>query len=434
MIWLFQKLSANRLKSYLFILLPALAFLARLALGLARLDEPLNDPDQYLPFASALASGKGFVYNGLPTAYRPPLYPLLLAPLVGVLGTDDWFRVALFSFHAFMGAATTWMVMSMVKRLQKSAASHHLAETCAIFSGGVLAAFDPVLLAQAVLPMTETLAAFLLAAGLYLLVCGRNTSAGIAFGLASLSRPSLLACVGLVLLARFWPISRHGLVRQMRDGLQVGVAVVLVLTPWAVRNWVIFGEPVWTTTHGGYTFALANNPVYYDEVLFGPPGAVWTGPRQQAWMDSVGPLTAGMTEPEANRYLERQTWAFVQGQPRAFLASCVDRQWRFWAVAPSRQVYGLKVRLVTGLWTVPFWLAVLAGLCTKATWAWPNRAAVAAAAGLACVHLLYWTDIRMRAPIVPALAVVAAGGVEGRLQKKRKNGVPNLLAKRNCST
>ena len=39
-----------------------------------------DDPDNYLPMARALASGDGFAFNGRPTAYRPPLYPLLLAP------------------------------------------------------------------------------------------------------------------------------------------------------------------------------------------------------------------------------------------------------------------------------------------------------------------------------------------------------------------
>ena len=50
------------------------------------------------------------------------------------------------------------------------------------------------------------------------------------------------------------------------------LSVLVVLSPWMIRNFVVFGEPVWTTTHGGYTLALANNPVYYREVLHGPPG------------------------------------------------------------------------------------------------------------------------------------------------------------------
>ena len=39
-----------------------------------------DDPDNYLPLARSLVAGDGFTWKGRPTAYRPPLYPLLLAP------------------------------------------------------------------------------------------------------------------------------------------------------------------------------------------------------------------------------------------------------------------------------------------------------------------------------------------------------------------
>ena len=71
---------------------------------------------------------------------------------------------------------------------------------------------------------------------------------------------------------------------------------------------MVIGEPIWTTTHGGYTLALANNPVYYDDVLHGPPGRVWTGHDQWLWWDSVNRETAGMTEPQADRYLKQKVW------------------------------------------------------------------------------------------------------------------------------
>ncbi|MCA1685582.1 MAG: hypothetical protein LC745_06270, partial [Planctomycetia bacterium] len=46
----------------------------------------LDDPDQYLPLARSLAGGHGFATGGRPTAYRPPLYPMALAPVVLALG------------------------------------------------------------------------------------------------------------------------------------------------------------------------------------------------------------------------------------------------------------------------------------------------------------------------------------------------------------
>ena len=147
-------------------------------------------------------------------------------------------------------------------------------------------ALDPVLVAQARAVMTETLAAFLVAATLAALtVPGRRRarrSGGLGFGLAALCRPSLLPAAGAG--GRGGPAAGPGGWRDaLRTAAVLVAAAVATLAPWAWRNARIFGEPVWTTTHGGYTLALANNPTYYAEVLDGPPGAVWSGPNQRRW-------------------------------------------------------------------------------------------------------------------------------------------------------
>ena len=48
-------------------------------------------------------------------------------------------------------------------------------------------------------------------------------------------------------------------------------------------------------------------------------------------------------------------------------------------------------------------------------WSWPQITAPLAAIGLTLVHSLFWTDLRMRAPIVPAIALIAAGAALPRL-------------------
>ena len=45
-----------------------------------------DDPDNYLPLARSLAAGEGLSWDGRLTAYRPPLYPILLAPFVALPG------------------------------------------------------------------------------------------------------------------------------------------------------------------------------------------------------------------------------------------------------------------------------------------------------------------------------------------------------------
>ncbi len=59
-------------------------------------------------------------------------------------------------------------------------------------------------------------------------------------------------------------------------------------------------------------------------------------------------------------------------------------------------------------WTLPLWLFALAGLDRRDIWRWPDLAAPLAIIGLTLVHSVYWTDLRMRAPLVPAIALIAA--------------------------
>jgi hypothetical protein len=69
------------------------------------------------------------------------------------------------------------------------------------------------------------------------------------------------------------------------------------------------------------------------------------------------------------------------------------------------------VRWATALWTNPLWIAFGLGLFRRGLWRWPEIAGPLSIAGLSLVHTLFWTDLRMRAPIVPAIALVAASAL-----------------------
>jgi hypothetical protein len=359
-----------------------------------------DDPDNYLPLARSLAEGRGLIVRDRATAYRPPLYPIVLAPLVGGMGERVMPAIAL--LHLVLGAGTIG--------LTAWAASRWNPGRYRVLAASCLVAFDPVLVWQARFVMTETLTAFLLAATLAALTIeGRRGFAlgGACAGLSALARPSLLPGTMLAVVAALFaaPGNRK---ERVRGAVLLAFSVLLVILPWALRNAKVLGEPVWTTTHGGYTLALANNEVYYREVLEGPPGRVWTGDEQWRWWDSVNRATAGMSEPEADRYLRRQAVRLAIDQPTTFLRASVERLLRFWSLSPAIAVYSPVVRWATALWTAPVWLAMALGLLQRSTWRWPRIVAPLAIVGLSLVHALYWTDLRMRAPIVPAIALVAA--------------------------
>ncbi len=66
-----------------------------------------DDPDNYVPLARSVAEGNGFMQRGRPTAYRPPLYPLMLASLVSKTGELSFPAIAL--LHIVFGAGTVWL-------------------------------------------------------------------------------------------------------------------------------------------------------------------------------------------------------------------------------------------------------------------------------------------------------------------------------------
>ncbi len=302
-------------------------------------------------------------------------------------------------------------------------------------AAAAIVAFDPVLVVQSRSVMTETPAAFLVAASLAALSLGGASGAivgGVGFGLASLCRPSLLPAGLLVASAALVFGPGSGKTRLIRSGLLV-FATIATLVPWAWRNARVLGEPVWTTTHGGYTLALANNPVYYADVLDGPPGAVWSGTNQAGWFAEVARSTAGMTEPEADRVLRSAAIQVLRERPRDFLRASAARLGRFWGLAPSGAVYPFWLRVGTAVWTTPLWLTLALGLASRSTWRWPSAAAPAILLALTLVHVAYWTDLRMRAPLVPAIALIVANAWLGRLAKGGLDGGEKLSSMINHS-
>ncbi|MFX9077435.1 hypothetical protein ABTN32_20465, partial [Acinetobacter baumannii] len=83
-----------------------------------------------------------------------------------------------------------------------------------------------------------------------------------------------------------WWLARRGKTQTSKSacdikgwiGVGAGSAIgtILTVSPWLVRNWLVFGVPILTTTHGGYTLLLGNNSVFTQDVVQQPWGTVWS--------------------------------------------------------------------------------------------------------------------------------------------------------------
>lgn len=415
----------------LLVLLAATACV-RLATVTALGDHLSDDPDAYANLAVGVHDHGvlGFTHEGppvRPTAVRPPLYPLLLAPLV-VEGQVSRGGVA--ALHVLMGVLTVWLVARLGARWLRAApppvtGSSGVGRWPLVAAGAV--AVDPLLLNQSALVMSETLAVLLAAAALLALTRLHQTVtwfrcvvAGWLLGLAMLCRPTFAPWAALsVLLCLLLPVAARR--RLLAAGL-CAASAALVLAPWAARNYQQLGKPILATTHGGYTLLLANNPHFYVYLTGRRPGP-WDARELQQGMRAAAHAEAGFVdgvprEIQRDQLDNRLAWRTIRHHPHLFLRAASERLWRLWGPLPQARSADESLprrvlRSLTGAWYAAWTLLALAGLVAlghrllRLPWAW----GMALCLTFTAVHLFYWTDFRMRAPLLPVVYLLAVVGL-----------------------
>lgn len=435
-----------------------IALAARVGAILVWGDGLADDRDGYLGIARNVAAGAGYCRAGTenPTAFRPPLYPIVLSSLFQFgLGT-----AAIGVLHVLLGTVTVFLAFLLGKRLGL--------ERGAIAAAG-LVAVDPMLLRYTAYSMTETLFTFLVTL-LLVLICRppetqniaasrghdgmRAAFVGIVFGLCALCRPTIWAFGGLVAVVWFWNQFRAFRSDRSQMGRRFACAgivvanIVMIVAPWTLRNMEAVGHPVFTTTHGGYTLLLGNNPAFYRDVVDQPWGTVWTKGALEKWQQSIekemspaplnvpvpadGPPPSPMLaapvplvfptpiegEVDRDRWMYDRALDNINSEPAMFLRACWLRFRRFWNVVPlnaSGQGGSRFVNWCVGLFYSAILFGVAVSLCRmrhSPRSGWVTLLLLMAA--FTFVHLFYWSNARMRAPLIPAIAVIAVAGFERR--------------------
>lgn len=118
-----------------------------------------SDAPAYILLAHSLAAGKGFAYVGQPTAFRPPLYPLLLSLLYLTVPANALLVMRSFQFVV---AILTALVCAKTAALLCDKHSQRIAFALALSM--------PTLLFFAAQILTETLAAFVISLFFYFAV------------------------------------------------------------------------------------------------------------------------------------------------------------------------------------------------------------------------------------------------------------------------
>ncbi len=406
----------------------------RLTMVVLQSDQLQEDRDAYIAIAVNLASGNGYssgsaaTVDGIePTAFRPPLYPCLLAALYYVKAGS----LGIGLMQVLLGVLTVWFTWKTGLRLRMPVGA---------LVAAAIVATDPVLLQYTSYAMTEVLSAFLTSLLIYMLALNlteettlpdspkkafRIFATGLVWGLSILCRPTYLAFFGLWFLAslcspvlkRILNTPSQGLVWRQRTYLSAGI--LIAVSPWLIRNLVVFHAPILTTTHGGYTLLLGNNPVFYQEVVQQPWGTVWSGKSLDAWQKSLedeieNTIPPVKSEQERDRWMYQRAKANIAAEPSLFVQSCLLRLKRFWNFSPLNSSL-VESKPLIGWGITGYYFLILTGtgagfllLIWKRESGWGPI--IWLVISFTVVHLFYWTNMRMRAPLVPAIALLSVYG------------------------
>jgi 4-amino-4-deoxy-L-arabinose transferase-like glycosyltransferase len=208
-----------------------------------------GDTGAYLTLARNLLEGRGYAYAGQPTALRPPLYPILLAGFIELFGGHALAGVRWLQFFEGLGVA---FLCSAVAGKVYGDEAKKAALAIVLF-------FPPLVLLSGEI-LTETTASLISAFFLYLLVLHIDqpqwiTLAGLsaAVGIAALVRFNM-ALLGFVVL---WVVlfQQKGLPRWRGATIAIFLPI-LVISPWLIRNLVVFHGSALFSTHGGMNALL----------------------------------------------------------------------------------------------------------------------------------------------------------------------------------
>lgn len=381
----------------LFLMLGA-ALTVRVAWVLAQPSDPAamaRLPDQvgYLELAKNLLAGEGLTYfeprfNEPVRAMRLPGYPLFLAAC-GASTTAARVAQSLIDTSSVLG------VYLLARRW--------LDERRSLFAAAMVAV-NPFLIYFCGLILTETLFTAMLVWGMVLLAHRREfLSGGLLLALSVMVRPSaMLLPLALGIAGVIANRERDAAYQPRRWPLPVGATMILltglILLPWAVRNRVVLGQWLWTTTNDGLTA--------YDG--FNPDA---TGASDQSFVQRMPWLRSPtMDELERSRYLSELAGQYIRENPRRVIELAGVKIARTWSPIPLSREYGTNpLYLAAGLiYGVPFLALFVIGLCRGRLGGAPKMYLALPAVYFTLVHAASVGSLRYRIPAEAPMAVIAA--------------------------
>lgn len=364
-----------------------------------------GDSPAYLAIAKNIAFHNSFsLTTGIPTATRPPLYPSLIAAFWWSDGAPVTEVVLL---QIICGAAT----VVLIYLIAKDRFSHRVALLAALF-----ATFAPMTVRYTAVILTEPVFTFLVVLGFFLWGRNHGVAAGLAFGLAALTRTIMIPFLGCLVLLTFLSPWRQ----NRRLYLLISVSAMMVASVWIVRNAVVFREfiLVQSTGYGVNLFAgTIETQIYGDDV--------WTKVMEE--LDSNN--DSSQDESESDRKLMMRAFNRIQTDPLRYLRARLKQYPRlfldsgeyllgssnitFDEALQTRRPLVLLIKISFVLGNIAVFLLAIYGIFLERGRFVSLSHIILFPVFFSLIHLPMWIESRYSLPIMPLVLILAARGVEG---------------------
>ena len=409
----------------------AFAFVVRLItlLTVAPVRTDGGDPLFYHTTANFLARGLGFpeplnfiaYQRFIPSALHGPLYPLVLSASSRLGGTT-------FFDHKILSLLIGTAVVAFIGLVAYRVAPAPHARTITLIAMFLGSVYPNLWLVDGVM-FPEGLMAVCTTATVYAAYRWRDSrhakwavAMGLLVGLAALARGEGLL-LSVLIIVPWILIHRDTILRtRIRHILLAGIACVMVIAPWAVRNARSFETFVPLSTNGNELFVYANCPDTYSGKFLG----FWLFQCQEdirdAGLDAVG------DEAEKSLYWREQGLDYARDNlsdlPRV-VAARIGRQWelfRPWQNADFAEIEGRDKGAARAGLVMYYGLAAASlygGYLVRR-----RRAGLLPLAALfvnvTLTAAYAYGTTRFRVPAEPALCILAAVGVHPLLLRVRR--------------
>jgi len=296
------------------------AFLLRIIYVYQLLNSPffiptLNNLDPYYYYSWALSICEGNVM-GDNAFHAMPLYPYLLSLIFFISHASIYLAKIL---QSVIGSFSIVLMYLLAKELFN--------KKVALIAGDVGCMYGMFIFYEGFL-LSTSLEVFMYLMFLLLLLRGEHTKnrklwfvVGIVAGLCSLTRASILLFCVLLIAIKSIHSCKEKRMSQVREIIYFIIGMVVIVAPVSIRNYIVSGDFVLITAHGGINFYIGNNPNAYG--TFATPASIISNSQniiEGARVLAEKALGSVLTNAEVSRFWYQKSFNFIINDPLQWLS------------------------------------------------------------------------------------------------------------------